>query len=260
MHRLEVITHPFTLFKATRAGGENVSGNPERKLSQQIERSQSWHTMLCYAGRKYLSNTLHDATGHRRIPAARPTPHSYKQRMNAKYNNLCELCLVCSARTVSSSSSLQRRCRLIKRASDSYQLLHVPVLFGFAVDLIWGHHLQRILVNAPVVAGHKMSTTHSGTWQGLEAPSRKITSWINMYLCIARRSSFAKVTLSTAVRGVTDVQGGEHSGHLCTPVTLMTDAALHPPQRSAFSTVSEGQSWLQAIWAHQYTVHFLLQW
>lgn len=64
---------------------------------------------------------------------------------------------------------------MIKKASDSYQLLHVAVLFEFAgedTDLILGHNLQRILVNVSVVVGHnKMSTTHSGTWQGLEAGS-----------------------------------------------------------------------------------------
>ena len=229
--------------------------------SPQIERRQSWHTMLCYAGRKYLSNTLHDATGHRRIPAVRPMPNSYKQWMNAKYNNLCELCLVCSARTISSSSSLQRRCRLITRASDSYQLLHVPVLFGFAIDLILGHNLQRILVNAPVVAGHKMSTTHSGTWQGLGAPSRKITSWINMH--------FVHRSLPLICKGYV-LDGGQrrdrHAGWRAQRSSLhpchLDDwcSSLHPLQRSAFSTVSEGQSWMQEIWAHQYTLHFLLQW
>lgn len=45
------------------------------------------------------------------------------------------------------------------------QLLHVPVLFDFAVedtDLILGHNLQRVLVNVFVLVKHnKMSTTHS---------------------------------------------------------------------------------------------------
>lgn len=62
---------------------------------------------------------------------------------------------------------------MIKKASDSYQLLHVPVLFDFAAedtDLILGHNLKRIRVNVAVVVGrNKMSPTHSGTWQGLEA-------------------------------------------------------------------------------------------
>lgn len=93
--------------------------------------------------------------------------------MNAKSYNLCEPYLVCSAQTIQSSSSLHRRCCLIKKASDSYQLLCVAALFDFAAedtDLILGHNLHRILVNIPVVMGHnKMSTTHSGTWRGLEA-------------------------------------------------------------------------------------------
>lgn len=62
---------------------------------------------------------------------------------------------------------------MIKKASDSYQLLHVSVLFDFAAedtDLILGHNPQCIFVNVPVVVGHnKMSTTHSGTWQGSDA-------------------------------------------------------------------------------------------
>lgn len=53
---------------------------------------QSWQslTTLGLAGWKCLSNTLHDATGHRSIPAVQPLPNSYKLWMNAKSYNLCE--------------------------------------------------------------------------------------------------------------------------------------------------------------------------
>lgn len=207
--------------------------------------------MLGLAGRKCLSNTLHDATGHIRIPAVQPLPNSYKQWMNAKSYNLCE----------PHSSSLHRRCGLIKKASDSYQLLHVPARFDFAAedtDLILGHNLQRILVNIPVVVGHnKMSTTHSGTWRGFRSPCSQFTSWINItclegvlcssisaFLCFShshhsscilsivspaphlqrlrsRRWSEAWQTCRVENTAVTRCP-------LCAPVTLMTDTHWSP--------------------------------
>lgn len=197
---LRVIMHLIALSEAKKAGGENLAVDPERKLSQHHPRKrwaragQSWqlYSILGLAGRKCLSNTSHDATGRRHPTAVQPLP-SYKQWMNAKYNNLCELYLVCSAQTTSSISSLHRRWGLIKKTSDSYQHLHLPVLFDFAgedTDLIWGHNLQCILVNVPVVVGqNKMFTTHSGTWQGLEALAVSslpaYTSPVWRVLCVA---------------------------------------------------------------------------
>lgn len=178
---LRVIMYLIALSEAKKAGGENLAIDPERKLSQHhpgkrwVRADQSWrlYSILGLAGRKCLSNTSHDATGRRHPIAVQPLPNSYKQWMNTKYNNLCELCLVCSAQTISSISSLHGRWGLIKKTSDSYQHLHLPVLFDFAgedTDLIWGHNLQCLLVNVPVVVGqNKMFTTHSGAWQGLEA-------------------------------------------------------------------------------------------
>lgn len=63
--------------------------------SPQKGMSQSWqsYTMLGFAKRKCLSNTLHDATGHRRIAAVQPMPNSYKQWMNAKSRNSVNLTL-----------------------------------------------------------------------------------------------------------------------------------------------------------------------
>lgn len=111
------------------------------------------------------------AQTHHSSPALAKEP--YKQWMNEKYDDLCDSYLVCSAETISSSSLLHTRWSLIKKTSDSYQHLCVPALFDFAgedTDLILGHNLQCILVNVPVVVGqNKIFTTHSGTWQGLEA-------------------------------------------------------------------------------------------
>lgn len=87
--------------------GSNEETQP---ASPQKEMSQGWqsYTMLGLAGWKSLSNTLHDATGHRRIQAVQPLPNSYKQWMNAKSNNPCEPCYMRSTRTISSTSSLHR--------------------------------------------------------------------------------------------------------------------------------------------------------
>lgn len=134
---LRVIMYLIALSKAKKAGGENLAIDPERKLSQHhprkrwVRADQSWqlYSILGLAGWKCLSNTSHDATGRRHPTAVQPLPNSYKQWMNAKYNNLCELYLVCSAQTISSISSLHRRWGLIKKTSDSYQHLHLCSLW-----------------------------------------------------------------------------------------------------------------------------------
>lgn len=210
--------------------------------------------------------------------------------MNAKFSNLCEPCLMCSTGTIWSSSSLHRRWGLIKNASDSYQLLCVPTLFDFEVedtDLSFGGDLQHILLSAPVVVGqNKISTTHSWTWKGLEA--LKVSSppeytWpVCKVLCAPPSphsstshipitahafcpsppcSSFAKAMVSTVVRGMTDRQGGKHSGH---PLPSLHSSHIDdrytliysspPPLHcTTLSLCRWGQSWMVTIWAHQYT-------
>lgn len=137
-----------------------------------ICQSRQLYTILVHAGWKFMSNTWRQMKKmHHSSPVLVEEPH--KEWMNGKHDNLCEPHLVCSAETMSSSSLLHTRWSLKKKTSDSYQHLYVPVLSDFAgedADLILGHNLQCILANVPVVVGqNKIFTTHSGTWQGLEA-------------------------------------------------------------------------------------------
>lgn len=130
--------------------------------------------MLGLAGWRSLSNTLSDATGHRCIEAVQPLPNSYKQWMNAK--SITTSVNLTSCAQLEPSEVFHRYTEawgLIKKSSDSYQLLCVRFLFEFAAehtDLNLGHNLLCLLLCVPVVVGHnRTSSTHSWTWQSLRA-------------------------------------------------------------------------------------------